>query len=122
MVKNDAIKWQPALNGAESLIGDGVELTDEQKVDQFFVEYQRQIDPIRRYEKYFKKSGTNIGNVFRQVKRLYLENVVQGTMDEARYVKVLDNIFTKGMIVSRASVGQFSTNKKNVKNNRRTRW
>lgn len=108
MMKNEPIVRHPLYTGENALdFGldiDVTELTPEQKTDAFLSKYQRVVDPIVTYDKYFKSSAKGIDHIFRDVKLYYKKLVVEGTWSERKYVAVLDDIFTNRTILTVATL------------------
>ena len=100
-VRSTPIGKDATLAGASSLfdaleVDDApeVEITDQEKASFFLSHYMSDVDPIVRYERYFEDSVKDVDLIFHDVKLYYTKLVLNGTWDEAKYVRVLDRVFT----------------------------
>lgn len=75
-------------------------LTDEEKQDAFMSKYMDKIDPVGRYEKYFKSSAKDIDHILRDVKLYYKKLVLEGSWTERKYVEVINDLFENRTVIS----------------------
>lgn len=87
--KNPRLNQLPGLD-----LGEDTPLTNDEKVDYFMAKYMKEINPVGRYDKYFKASGKTLSHLLKEIRQFYKKLVLEGTWSEKKYISVIDEIFS----------------------------
>lgn len=74
--------------------GDDTYLTDEQQATRFMSRWQEKVDPLIRYKDYFESSAKTSGHILKEIRRFYLQLVVNGNWSDGKFVAVVGKIMS----------------------------
>ena len=89
-------KNHPLLSGAPGLFDscdDVMQLNDKQHADAFYTRFVERHHPVSTYPKFFARNDVPI--VVKEIKRLYIDYVIHGTWNDAKYSAVLVSIMSR---------------------------
>ena len=73
---------------------DDTYLTEEQQATRFMSRWQEKVDPLIRYKDYFESSAKTSDHIFKEIRRFYLQLVVNGNWSDGKFVAVVGKIMS----------------------------
>ena len=73
---------------------DDTYLTEEQQATRFMSRWQEKVNPLIRYKGYFESSAKTSGHIFKEIRRFYLQLVVNGNWSDGKFVAVVGKIMS----------------------------
>ena len=73
---------------------DDTYLTEEQQATRFMSRWQEKVDPLIRYKDYFESSAKTSSHIFKEIRRFYLQLVINGNWSDGKFVAVVGKIMS----------------------------